>query len=154
MDTSNNDPKNKDSLDIEKIKQERDDYLNGWKRSQADLINFKKEAATRFEDALKMASFSAIKDFLVVLDDLNRALQNEIDVEGVKSIKEKMENILEGQGVKKINSIGEKFDPMFHEAISQVEDENKESQTVVEEIQPGFMLYEKVIRPSKVIIVK
>ena len=154
MDTLDNEAQKTDSLDIEALKKERDDYLNGWRRAQADLINFKKEMQEKISDVLKFSAESMIKDFLIIMGDFDRAIKNGVDEDGIKSIKDKIEKSLEKQGVKKINSVLEKFDPRFHEAVSEIEDPQKESQTIVEEIQPGFMLYEKVILPAKVVIIK
>jgi len=73
---------------------------------------------------------------------------------GLALIHKQFEDILEKEGVKKIDTQGQKFDPHFHEAVMQQDVEGVESQTIIEELQPGFSMHDKVLRPAMVIVAK
>ncbi len=150
--------------DIEGLKQalaeekkKAEDYLANWQRAQADFINYKRRTEQERQDFSRFANANLILSLLPVLDDLERALgsvpptklaQNSW-LDGIKLIDHKLRTSLEAQGLKPIKSLGEPFDPNFHEAVRQ--DKGKEG-IVVEEFQKGYMLGDRVLRPAKVVV--
>jgi len=141
---------------IAKLEKERDEYLNGWKRAKADSINQQKDEMKRMEEIMKFANADIIKDLLLVLDSFELSMLATKDSEarkGIEIIYSQLEKILNKQGLEKIKSLGEKFDPALHEAMLQ-EESNKESGTILEEMVKGWKLNGKVIRPTKVKIAR
>ena len=130
--------------------------LAGWQRAQADFINYKRRSEKEREDAGNFADSTLILDLLPIIDDLERALaaipprQAKVGwVEGVKLIERKLKTTVETQGLSPIEALGEPFDPHFHEALMQ--GKGKEG-IVIEEIQKGYKLRDRVIRPSRVVV--
>jgi molecular chaperone GrpE len=130
--------------------------LAGWQRTQADFINYKKRSEQEKADLGKYANSELMLKLLPALDDLERALaaipprKSKLSwVEGVRLIERKLRTILEGEGLSQIKALGEPFDPHFHEAVMQ--GKGKEG-VVVEEVQKGYRLHDRVIRPSRVVV--
>jgi molecular chaperone GrpE len=130
--------------------------LAGWQRAQADFINYKKRNEQEKQELSKFANSVLILNLLPVLDDFERAFssipastkkQNWLD--GFKLIKRKLWAVLEAQGLSPIKALGEPFDPRFHEAVRQ--DKGKDG-IVIEEVQKGYMLDDRVIRPTMVVV--
>jgi len=150
--------KTKKKDELKKLKDERDEYLDGWKRAKADLINYKKDELKRLEQIVSFANEDMIGDIISVLDSFELALASmEKDnpaEKGVYMIKGKLEDVLRRRGVSKIEAkVGEKFDPNFHEAVSTT-DGDGEPDTIAEEMETGYILNGKVIRASKVKVYK
>jgi len=128
--------------------------VEGWQRSQADFQNYRKRVERDNEMNYASMKSDIIKKILPVLDDLERALQNRPADDawgsGVELIARKFQNILDVEGVKRIEAAGAEFDPRFHEAISHEHNEDFESGHVIEVVQNGYMLGERVIRPALV----
>ncbi len=130
------------------------EYKDGWARSQAEFQNYKKRIER--DNALTYANMKGdiLKKVLPALDDLERALQNRpVDdawASGIELIARKLQNILESEGVKRIEAKGAAFDPNFHEAITHEPSEEVESGHVIDVVQNGYMLGERVIRPALV----
>jgi len=146
--------KAKDKLHL--CEQERAEYLAGWQRAKADLINYKREQEAKISDIFKFANEGLIYEVLPVLDSFELAIKHppvggQAD-NGLQQLYNQLKNILKSQGLEEIKAIGEKFNPEFHEAIEAVE--GKDSGIIVEEIQKGYKLNNKVIRASKVKIIK
>lgn len=144
----------KQSLAEEKEKVEK--YLANWQRSQADFVNYKKRMEQEKREMVEFANSMLILNLLTVMDDLERAfvslpaqLMGFSWIEGIKLIYNKLKTILEAQGLAEIKAKGEPFDPHLHEAV--MRREGKEG-IVMEEIQKGYKLKDKVIRPSMVIV--
>ena len=143
----------KDSECLEKeLDQSRklaEEYLNDLKRLKAEFENYQKRIDKEKIDFIKFASENLILKLLNILDDFERALEKKPNNEfskGVEMILNNLKKVLEGEGVKAIKS-KEKFDPYEHEAIAH--DEGEENK-ILEELQKGYALHEKVIRPVKV----
>jgi molecular chaperone GrpE len=139
---------------LEEAETKAAENLDGWQRAQAEFINYKNRVQRDREmDYLAMKG-DIIKKVLPVLDDMERALANlpESDAwaNGMELIVRKFQNILEAEGVKRIEAAGQPFDPNFHEAISSEPNEDVESGHVIEVMQNGYMLGERVIRPAMV----
>jgi molecular chaperone GrpE len=128
---------------------------------QADFDNFKKLKIKERQDTLKFGNEVLIKELLPVLDNLERALDHSSKAKDFKGIHEGVEivfneflKILERVGVERVDAVGKKFDPNFHEAFMQEEKDDLEPETVVSEMQKGYMLNGRLIRPSMVTISK
>ncbi|MBP1749143.1 MAG: Protein grpE [Deltaproteobacteria bacterium] len=128
---------------------------------QADFENFKKMKVKERQDTLKFGNETLIKELLPVLDNLELALKHSESTEdykgihdGVKLILSEFMKVLEKAGIKQVDAIGQKFDPNFHEAFFQEEHEDMEPDTVVSELQRGYLLNDRLIRPSRVAVSK
>lgn len=144
--------------ELEQLKKERDEYLNGWKRAKADLINSQKEEARRLEDVIKYANAGLIKELITVLDSFDLAISvMEKDGKGEKGIymiKSQLEDTLKRAGVEKINvAAGNPFDANFQEAVAEAESDQP-SNTIVDVVEQGYTLNGRVIRPARVRIAK
>jgi len=128
---------------LEELKKKVDEYLNGWKRERADFLNYKKEEMERIGNLIKYANEEIILKLLPVLDNLCLAVQHVKD-EGVLRIKKQLEDFLKKEGIEPIEVVGKKFDPNTMEAVG------GEGETVGEEMQRGYTMHGKLIRPAKV----
>ncbi len=130
------------------------EYKDGWARSQAEFQNYRKRIERDNEMMYASMKGDIIKKVLPALDDLERALANrpadDAWASGVELIARKMQNILEVEGLKRIDAKGKPFDPNFHEAISHEPNDEVESEHVIDVVQNGYMLGERVIRPALV----
>jgi molecular chaperone GrpE len=128
--------------------------LDGWQRSLADFQNYRKRVERDNEMLKASMKGDLIKKVLPVLDDLERALQNRPAEDawagGIELIVRKFQNLLDAEGLKRIDANGAAFDPAFHEAISHEPSEDVESGHVIDVVQNGYMLGERVIRPALV----
>ncbi len=143
------------------MREEKKEYLEGWQRARADLINYKKQEKERIEEILKYAGEEMILKMLPILDNFELTekklpdnLKEDENVKGVLQLKNQMLEFLSQQGVAPIEAVGEKFDPNFHEAVETAQTENSESGTVIEEIQKGYTMQGRVLRPAKVRVTK
>lgn len=145
---------------LEECQQQRDEYLAGWQRSKADFINHKKEEMERMEMMMKYAKEEMVLKLIPILDNfdlveksLSEEEKGEEKIKGILQIKSQVKEILKMSFVEEINIKETKFDPNFHEAIEQVESD-QESGTILEELQKGYLMNGKVIKPSKVKVAK
>jgi len=129
---------------------ERAEYLAGWQRAKADLINYKKEQEQKNSAFFKFANETTIMEILPVLDSFEQALKHKKD-EGIQQLYNQLKNILKNQGLEEIESIGKKFNPSLHESVEEIKGKKG---IIIEELQRGYLLNKKVIRPSKVKIGK
>lgn len=150
----------KKELNLEECQKQRDEYLAGWQRAKADLINFKREEAERLQELIRFVQEENLLKLLPILDNLNLAekslpekLREDEHTQGLLNIKKQFEDLLKSQGVEEIDVKG-KFDPNFCEAVEMVEDKNLESGTVSEEVQKGYKINNRVLRPAKVKVIK
>jgi molecular chaperone GrpE len=141
---------------LAETKQKAEDYLDSWKRAQADFINYKRRTEQERLEVGKYTNTQLILSILPILDDFERAFESitprlsKTDwVDGMRLIERKLRAILEAQGLSRIKAVGETFDPNVHEAMLHCKGEDGK---VVQEIQKGYKLYDKVIRPSKVAV--
>ena len=149
--------------DIEALKQalaeekeKAEGYLANWQRAQADFINYKRRSEQEKEEISKFANTLLILNLLPVLDDLERAftsipphLAQLTWVDGIRLIERKLQASLEAQGLSPIKALGELFDPNLHEAA--MHGKGKEG-IVIEELQKGYKLHDRVIRPTMVVV--
>lgn len=145
--------KTKDKLGL--CEGERAEYLAGWQRAKADLINYKKEQEAKISEIFKFANEGLIYEILPALDSFELALSHKED-EGTRQIYNQLKNILKSQGLEEIQVVGQPFDPQLHESVGETTcPEGFEGKDIVaEEIQKGYKLNNKVIRASKVKIGK
>ncbi len=135
---------------LKQCQQEKEEYLSQMQRARADLINYQKRQEKLTEELKKFGQAKLVFDLLPVLDSLKQgAKQNQ----EIKCLKDQFESILKHYQLNEIKTKQEKFDPNFHEAIDQVESE-QESGMIIEEVQKGYLLGDKVLRPARVRVAK
>jgi molecular chaperone GrpE len=139
---------------LEETETKLSESVNGWQRTQADFQNYRKRIERDRESDQALMKGDIIKKVLPALDDLERALQNrpadDAWANGIELIARKLQNMLDLEGVKRIPADGAEFDPKFHEAISHEHHEDFQSGHVIEVVQNGYTLGERVIRPALV----
>ncbi|MGM0874325.1 MAG: nucleotide exchange factor GrpE [Bacillota bacterium] len=143
--------------EIAQLQAKLDETENKMLRAQADFDNFRRRSRLDQEAAQKYRAQSLVSEIIPALDNFERALQIEADNDQTKSLLQGMNMVynqlvqaLQNEGVEPFNSVGEQFDPHLHQAVMQVDDENFESNTVVEELQKGYKLKDRIIRPAMV----
>ena len=146
--------------ELTKCQKERDEYLDGWKRAKADLINYKKDETKRFENVVRFSNESLVRELINVLDSFDLALvaleaENDSRKEkGLYLIRQQLEDILKRVGLERIIvSVGQPFDPGLQEAIASIESD-KPAGTVIEEVEKGYLLSGRLIRPARVKVAK
>jgi molecular chaperone GrpE len=146
---------------LEQLEAEAAEYLDGWQRARAEFVNFKKRVERERAESRARIAAELLTRYLDVLDDLDRTI-SEMPEEiaetpwshGLQMVYQKMQLLLESEGVKTIDAVGESFDPNFHEAISFEDSEDHDEGQVVDVIQKGYMLGERVLRPAMVRVAK
>ena len=164
--TSNEDNKEKappKKTTEEKLKEAEDKLL----RSLAEIENQRRRFEKEIKDAFEFGSFNFAKENLAILDNLQRAkeaIKNDEKLKDNKDLDKFLENIniiekdlisiFEKNRIKKIDSKNKKFDPNFHQAMSEIEDDKAEPGSIIQEIQAGYMLGERLLRPALVSVAK
>ncbi len=143
---------------LAEAEQKAEEYLAGWQRAKADLINYKKDEMKRLEEIARYGSEDLLRELVTVLDNFDlgiAALEKQGPVEkGVYMIRTQISDILKKRGLQKIEiKVGEQFDPSIAEAIAEG-DSDLPHGAVMEEIEAGYKLFDKVIRPARVRISK
>jgi len=172
---------------LEECQKLKNEYLVGWQRARADLLNYKKEELERLGEILKYADVGVILKILPILDNFETAARQNFPLEnlsgqekerinqaiqGFLQIKKQLQEFLKSQGVEEIKSVGEKFDPNLHEVVEGVEPavasasakvtadkkttagKEIESGVIIEEIQKGYKINGRLLRPAKVKVMK
>lgn len=144
--------------ELETTKALAEEYLNGWKRAKADLVNFQKETEKQKQEWIKFSTSSIVLTILPIYESIEKLTQSVEDseikkeyLEGIKNIKKQFDDLFKNLGIEKIKTIGERFDPNFHESVG-LEESEQESGTIIQEIQGGYVMSGKVIRAAKVIV--
>ncbi|HGE71339.1 TPA: nucleotide exchange factor GrpE [Candidatus Poribacteria bacterium] len=147
--------------ELEEARMQTESAIDKMLRLAAEFDNYKKRSAKEHENIRKYASESIIKELLPIVDNFERAIQSanesrdfESFLEGVKLILNQIINLLEKEGVIPIKSVGEPFDPNFHEAVMHVDSDEYPANVVAEEYQKGYILKDRVIRPAMVAVSK
>jgi len=143
---------------LKKCEQDKKEYLEGWQRAKADFVNYKRDEVARFTTAIQFASEDLFRELIAVLDSFDfgiTAMEKQGDVEkGVYMIRAQFEDVLRRRGLERIAiTAGEPFNPSVAEAVAEIESQHPQG-AVVEEIERGYMLHDKVLRPSRVKISK
>ena len=154
----------KKEISLEDKLTESEDKL---KRSLAEIENQRRRFEREIKDAFEFGSFNFARESLAILDNLQRAklaikndeilkINKDLDkfLENITVIEKDLISIFEKNRIKKINIKGHKFDPNIHQAMSEIEDEKAETGTILQEIQPGYKLGERLLRPALVAVAK
>jgi len=154
-----------DSLkkELEEEKKKSKEYLAGWQRAKADYINQEREIERQRSEWLEFANTTLILEILPIYEHFIRALEHkdksEDFIKGLEQIKKQFEDLFKKLGVEKIKTIGEKFNPEFHEVVARQQPTNDKQQIatdtdgiIVEEVSPGYKINGKVIKVAKVVI--
>jgi molecular chaperone GrpE len=156
-----NQEENQTCKNYDKLIEEKDNYLNNWKRSQADYENLKKQTEKRIRDIIEFGNAEMILDFLPLYNYYKTALEHipeefkkESWLEGLSHIDSLWQGIFLKFGIKKINTVGEQFDHNIHEAIDFEKDESKKDHEILKEVSAGYELNGKAIQPARVIVNK
>jgi molecular chaperone GrpE len=142
--------------ELEKTGAKAAEFSEGWQRERADFQNYKRRVERDHAMLTQDISGRIIRRFLEVLDDLERAQKNlpacgdPAWAEGIELVNRKLNNLLESENVQRIEAENQQFDPTFHEALSQEESADHESGQIIEVIQQGYMLGDRVLRPARV----
>lgn len=150
---------NVQNQEAEEFKIKCEEYLNGWKRAKADFINYQKDESRRFESIIKFTNENLIVDLILVLDSFDlaiKSLKNPSEIKALSVIRSQLEDLLKKNGLQRIEvSLGEIFNPALYEAVAEVSaNEASTSNSIVEEVEKGYTLHGKLIRPVKVKITK
>ncbi len=154
------DPLKESQAELEIAKQEAKEAYDRFLRVSAEFENYKKRSAREMDDFRKYANQSLIKEMLAVVDNLERALNSSngnssIDkcmADGVNLTLKEILKVFEKFNVKPIESIGQPFDPTFHQAMMQEETDDYPENTVITELQKGYMIHDRLLRPSMVVV--
>jgi molecular chaperone GrpE len=147
----------KEVSELETARMQAEENYQRLLRVQADFDNFRRRARAEKEDFAKYASLKLIEQLLPIVDNFDRALSSSKEtkdfdalVKGLDMTYRGIDQLLTAEGLKPIDSVGQPFNPEFHQAVMQVESEEHEEGIVVEELQKGYILKDKVIRPAMV----
>ncbi len=143
--------------ELDQAKAQAAEYLDGWQRSRADFLNYKRRVEREMEGAHASAAASILTRQLVILDDLERALKEKPDlpeiaswVAGLELIYRKLQALLESEGVEPIPAMGQMFDPTVHEAVTFEHVDGRREGEVIDVIEQGYRLGDRILRPAKV----
>lgn len=145
-----------EKLDL--LTKEKDEYLNGWRRTKADLQNYKNEELQRLEEVIKFGNADIIKDLVTILGNFDLAIaameKTNTKDQGVILIRSQLEEMLKKRGLSAIEAKpGDEFNPALHEVLS-TEDSDKPEGTILEILERGYTLQGKVIKPTRIKISK
>src|SRR3989344_8148303 len=128
---------------MDEISKEQE-YLDSWKRAQADLINYKKDEGKRMEEFIKFANEDVILEVLDVVGNLELAAEHVKD-EGLKQVLKQFDSLFKKYSVERIAVVGQTFDPAVHEAVEAIVDDSK-----IAEARAGYTMHGRVIRPARI----
>jgi molecular chaperone GrpE len=142
--------------ELARVRDDAQKYLDNWRRAEADLQNYKRRAEQERDESRRFAQASLIFNLLPIVDDFERAFMS-MDarlagltwMDGLRLIYRKLLAVLDNAGVRPIQAEGQDFDPRYHEAVAHVEGEEGK---VVSEVQRGYMLHDRVLRPAVVAV--
>lgn len=140
--------------EVEKLRQEVDELRDRSVRTLAELDNFRKRAEREKQEIRRYALLEPMRDFLDVVDNLERAMAASGSFEdlktGVEMILRQMQDLLRQHGVERVEAEGQPFDPNLHEAVTRVEDSDVELPQVMRELQRGYVIHDRLLRPARV----
>jgi molecular chaperone GrpE len=143
--------------ELEQSRQQATQNLEGWQRERAEFSNYKRRIEREQAQIAQNITGEVIKKYLIIVDDLERALKARPQegegaawAQGIELIFRKVQNILEAEGVARIPAEGELFNPTIHEAISNEDSEDHESGEIIEVVQQGYKIGDRIIRPALV----
>lgn len=147
---------------LEALKKQNEEYLDGWKRAKADYINFKNDQEKRSKELAQFASLSLVMQLLPIAEHFRKAfgfLTDELKssewVKGVEQIYRQLMEVLKGMGIEEVTGlVGKQFDPSFHMAVGQEQRDDFDDGVISQEVEAGYSLQGRVIAPAKVIVNK
>ncbi len=146
-------------LENENLKKEVEEYKDKLLRRVAEFENYKKRLEADFSNAVKYANEKLLLEILPIIDDLERSLESGQEkpdfnsfYQGIKMIYNKLMKVLKSHGVKPFESVGKQFDVYYHEALLRIPRDDVPPDTVIDEVERGYMYYDKVLRHAKVIV--
>ena len=142
-----------------------EEMKNNWLRSMADLENLRRRASREKQEALKYGAVAFARDIVSTVDNVQRALEScpltddlplsvQALIKGMEMIAKEVGSTFERHGVKKIESLGEKFDPNLHQAMFEIETMDQEQGTGVQVLQDGYLMYDRLLRAAMVGVAK
>ncbi len=142
--------------ELSKLKEEYDELDDRYKRMFAEFENYKKRSQKEKEGIYGMITGDVVASMLPVMDNLQKAAEAKTEdsgyQEGIKLVYRQFSEALKGLGLEEIETVGKRFDPEFHEAVSHIQDETKGEQEIVQEYRKGYKIGNKVVRHSMVIV--
>jgi len=146
--------------ELESVKQEAQENYEKYLRASAELDNVRKRTARELEDFRKFSLEKIVKELLPVVDNLERAIQasgpNEQDgnglLEGVDLVLKDILKVFDRFGIRPIESLEKPFDPTFHQAVMQEETSDQPDNTVISELQKGYLMHDRLLRPAMVVV--
>lgn len=146
---------------VEKCQKEKEDYLQGWQRAQADFINYKKQNESIFTQAKESSTIELVESLLPILDSFDMALAGTFDdsfkkwLTGFEYVHQQFKKVLEENNIEEINPVNELFSPEFHEAIEEVStDDESLDHKVAHVILKGYKTPKRIIRAAQVKVYK
>ncbi len=147
--------------ELEQVKKERQEYLDGWQRSKADSINVRKEAMQQAERQAQRAKEAIIEEIIPALDSFDLAsgapAWESLDTEwkaGMEQIKNQFVDALSRHGIERYGRVGEQYSPHLHDAVQELDDVAGEPGEIVKVLRYGYRSGERVIRPAQVVVKK
>ena len=144
------------SEELDKLKEEYNELDDRYKRMFAEFENYKKRSQKEKEGRYGMITGDVVASMLPVMDNLQKAAETKSEdigyQEGVKLVYRQFAEALKSLGLEEIETVGKRFDPEFHEAVSHIEDSTKGEQEIVQEYRKGYKIGNKVVRHSMVIV--
>lgn len=148
-----------DGTDVDRLREENAELQDRLLRLQAELENFRRRTQKEASEAAKYQSLPVIRDLLPGIDNLQRAVdaaQSSGDtqnlIEGVQMVARQFEEVLAAHSARRIDPTGETFDPNLHEALSQIPSADHEPMTVLQVVEYGYKINDRIVRPAKVIV--
>ena len=154
------DPLKEMETKIKALEEETKETYDRFLRLSAEFENYKKRSAREMSEFKKFANESLIKELLLVVDNMERAINSSKDegnsnnslIEGIDMTLKELLKIFEKFGVKQVESMGKPFDPNFHQAVMQQEADEHPHNTVINELQKGYIINERLLRPAMVVV--
>ena len=146
----------------EKNKSEAEEYKQGWQRAQADYVNLQKETTRQKGEWMQMIKGDILESFIPVYDNFKKAFAHEATdlkqfeswKKGIEYIMKQFADVVKQNGIEEIKTVGEIFDPRFHEIVGEEEKEGTKEHEIIREVDGGYKCGEKVLKVAKVIVVK
>ncbi len=147
--------------ELEQVSAQAAEYLDGWQRARAELANYKKRVERDRQEAYQRAAGDILSQFLDLIDDLERALEDRptegeaaVWADGIELIHRKFVAVLDSHGVEPIDASGRPFDPTVHEALTHEEREDTQEGYVIDVVKQGYRMGDRVLRPALVRVAK
>ncbi|MDD5043215.1 MAG: nucleotide exchange factor GrpE [Patescibacteria group bacterium] len=144
---------------VVKLEKRAEENLDGWKRAKADYINLKREAEEKQKELIKFVTANILFGLLPIIDSFKKAIthipeeQKDVGwVAGIFQTKKQIDDFLKGLGLEEIKTVGEKFNPEWHEAVGKRKEEGKEPDIILEEVGSGYKMGDKALIPAKVVV--